>query len=870
MGVKYVADGKVVIDIVMEDGSINRTIKDVDENINGLGNSGERASLGIGKIVAALGLVALASKAVDMVKESLDGAISRYDTLNQFPRVMQMMGFDADESEAAISKLSDGIDGLPTKLDSVTSTAQNIAVLTGDLDGAVDTTLALNNAFLSSGASTADAERGLIQYVQMLSRGEVDLQSWRTLQETMGPALNKTAEAFGFTGKSAQTDLYDALKDGEITFDEFNDQLIELSEGVGGFADMAAEGSAGIATSWQNMKTAIIKGVADVIGGIDEALGGTGEIEKIIDKMKTGVQIAFDAIVASIPAIVGAFMSVVEAAKSVYDALEPWLPLITAVIAGIVAFQTTIAIINGVKTAITAIRTSFMLLNATILANPIALVVAAIVAAAVLVYVYWEPISEFFIGLWESIKESGIAIWEAIVEVWDSTIEFLYELWNGVTEFFVELWTDITEVFNSVWESIIEIWDGVVETVEEIFTPIIEFFVELWTGVSDGINDIWDSIVETLEGVWSGLESIAAGAWELIKLAILGPILLLIDLMTGDFEAFGMDLSAIWEKIKEAAGKIWDGLVRVVTSIVSGFIDVVTGYWNTIKSVTSTIFNGIKSTLSSIWTGIKTTITTVVTGIWNTIIRIWNGIVSTISSVMSSIFNTISDVWNSIISTISGILEDMKTAITNAWDTIKEKTTEAFNKVKDFIMDPLEDIDLLSIGKDIIQGLIDGIKAKVQAVADAVTDVADKITGKITKILGIKSPSRVFMEFGENLLEGLSGGIIDKTKLAVNATKNMADDIMDAFDPELNVNDVAGLDDIRNMGASITGNIVPVIGKPRKSEESEQGRGKNRTVVNNVTNHFTPAESTPAESARKQKQELQTSAMRERRSGEEN
>src|SRR5690625_6237707 len=145
MGVKYVADGKVTIDVVLEDGKAASGGTELGGKIPGLEGGGQSASFGIGKIVAALGLVALASQAVDMVKDSLDGAISRYDTLNQFPRVMQMMGFDADESEAAISKLSDGIDGLPTKLDSVTSTAQNIAVLTGDLDGAVDTTLALNN-----------------------------------------------------------------------------------------------------------------------------------------------------------------------------------------------------------------------------------------------------------------------------------------------------------------------------------------------------------------------------------------------------------------------------------------------------------------------------------------------------------------------------------------------------------------------------------------------------------------------------------------------------------------------------------------------------------------------------------------------------
>ena len=193
--------------------------KDIDE-FNNKGRSASRGLgdfvRGMGKVAAGIGVFALVRKGIDMVKQSMDGAISRYDTLNNFPRVMQQLGFDAESSQGAIDKLSDGIQGLPTRLDEVASTAQSIAVMTGDLDGAVDTTLALNNAFLASGASTADAERGLQQYVQMLSKGEVDLQSWRTLQETMPYALRETAEAFGFTGQSATNDFYEALKSGEI------------------------------------------------------------------------------------------------------------------------------------------------------------------------------------------------------------------------------------------------------------------------------------------------------------------------------------------------------------------------------------------------------------------------------------------------------------------------------------------------------------------------------------------------------------------------------------------------------------------------------------------------------------------------------
>ncbi|MGL5513130.1 MAG: tape measure protein, partial [Sporomusa sp.] len=190
----------------------------------------------------------MAVKAVDIatnaLKSSLDGAISRYDTMNRFPRVMEQIGFSTDESNASIERLSEGIDGLPTSLDGIAASTQSIALLTGDLEMATETTLALNNAFLASGSSTADAERGLVQYSQMLSKGSVDMQSWRTLQETMGYALRETATELGITSGNTN-DLYDALKSGSVSFDQFNSALIECSTRTGGFAEVAKTASAG-------------------------------------------------------------------------------------------------------------------------------------------------------------------------------------------------------------------------------------------------------------------------------------------------------------------------------------------------------------------------------------------------------------------------------------------------------------------------------------------------------------------------------------------------------------------------------------------------------------------------------------------------
>ena len=124
-----------------------------------------------GEVVKGLGVFKILEKGFEAVANSMDRAISRYDTLNRFPKVLQLMGFGAEEASTATQKLSDGVQGLPTALDEVVATSQRLTVLTGNLESSVDTTLALNNAFIASGASASDASRGLIQYTQMLSGG---------------------------------------------------------------------------------------------------------------------------------------------------------------------------------------------------------------------------------------------------------------------------------------------------------------------------------------------------------------------------------------------------------------------------------------------------------------------------------------------------------------------------------------------------------------------------------------------------------------------------------------------------------------------------------------------------------------------------
>lgn len=349
------ADGKVTI-VVDVDGN---KVKVLNDELDKTAQKGDRGSDSLKKFALGGAAFKLASKAVDLLTDSLGGAIQRFDTLESFPRVMQAMGHSTEDVTRSTKKLANGIEGLPTTLNEVVGTAQRLTSITGDINKSTDLTLALNNAFLASGSSSADASRGLQQFSQMLSAGKVDMQSWKTLQETMPYALQKTAESFGFAGQSAQNDFYSALKQGQLTFDQFASKLIELNGGVGGFAELAKSNSKGIQTSFGNLKNAIVKGVANTIKALDD-----------LTKAATGKTIAenFDALKVIINAAFGVIVNVIKASTPVFQTLFSILgtgisvisfltPVIISLVSALVAMRAANEAITATKNLINSWQT---------------------------------------------------------------------------------------------------------------------------------------------------------------------------------------------------------------------------------------------------------------------------------------------------------------------------------------------------------------------------------------------------------------------------------------------------------------------------------------------------------------------------------
>ena len=706
--------------------SIRQGMGNADKPTQTLGGSIKNIAVGVGAVAAV-------TAAIGVLKGSIGGAVERFDTLNAYPKVMKQMGFSTQDTNKSIGILKKGVDGLPTSLQEITKSSQSFAILTKSATTGAKTATALNDAFLASGASAGDASRGVQQYSQMLASGKVDLMSWRTLQETMPYALTKVANSFGLTGKSAEKDLYAKLQSGEITVDQLNQKFMELDGGVNGFANTARTATGGIGTSFTNMKNAVTNGLANMITSIDNGLksaGVNGGIAGIFNQAKTAIISAFAVInstlQSSMPTIVSVFKTIYDSVASVVNFIKSnsdWIsPLVVGITAGVTAFKLITGTIKLFKNIAIAARTAMAIFNATMAANPITLVIAAIVAVvAALVWFFtqtetgkkaWSDFTKFLGDVWNGLVDIVSAVGQAIVDGWNATVDGVKNVWTGLTTFFSNLWVTIITGIQTAWTGVVDffttIWNTIIATLQPLFTAFT-------TG--------WTNLVTTLTGIWNGIVTVATGVWELLKSVILGVVLVILDLVTGNFTQLGADAQMIWNSIVSAITSIWNGIVQIATSIFTGLMNFIGQIWNNIASVASSVWNSIVSTVVGIWNGFVSTVVSLATGLFNGIKGVWNAIPGWASGLWNGVKSTISGVWNGIVSTITNLANSAINGLKGAWNGITGWVSGLWNGVKSTIQGAMN-FDLGAAGRAIMDSFLGGLQAAWGAVKSFVGGIA--------------------------------------------------------------------------------------------------------------------------------------------------
>lgn len=382
-----------------------------------------------------------------------------------------------------------------------------------------------------------------------------------------------------------------------------------------------------------------------------------------------------------IPAFTSIVQKITEAIRWFND-LDPAIQQIILVVGGIAAAVGPVILVVGqLVSAVGAIVSAFSAASGAIAAaggvlavitGPIGLTIAAIAglaAAAYLIYDNWEYIETFFVDLWNKVSTY-------MKEEWDKMVEMLTNAWNAVKE------TATT------------VWNALVEAVMNIIRPFVEAIMKVWNAVKDDIAK-----------VWNGIKTFFTGWWETIKTIFAGALLLLINLVTGNFDELKTNALAIWEKLKGSLSQMWEG----------------------IKTIFSGALSAIKNGISAAWDAIKTLTSTV---------------------------------WNSIKNFVTGIFDKLRTAEEKMTNSIRDGIQKALDWIKGL---PSK---LTEMGKNIIDGLINGIKDGIGKLKDTVQNISDTISGGIKNFLGINSPSKVTMELGKWTGEGLALGL-ERTTAAV-------------------------------------------------------------------------------------------------------
>lgn len=323
----------------------------------------------------------IAQRAMDVLQEHIGSAVNRLDTLKNYPRVMQSLGFSSQEASSSITKMSDRLQTLPTRLDDMTNTVKGIAVITKDLDLATDAGLALNDMLLASGSNQMICNAAMEQFRQMLSKGKPDMQDWKSLMQAMPGQIDQLAKSM-LGANATANDLYEALggggKKATISMDQLLHAMVKLDKNGGGsltsFQAQAAEATGGINTSMSNLSNAFTKGLTSIMDAI-----GQKNIAGFLNSLKAAVDFTFRGIADVVKFVAPVFSTLAQsiAAGAASFGLLLGAPMIVDAV---------INAVKGLKTAIMALST----------AHPIILAISLAVAA----------LTPIVTNMWNSWQES--------------------------------------------------------------------------------------------------------------------------------------------------------------------------------------------------------------------------------------------------------------------------------------------------------------------------------------------------------------------------------------------------------------------------------------------------------------------------------
>lgn len=325
------------------------------------------------------------------------------------------------------------------------------------------------------------------------------------------------------------------------------------------------------------------------------------------------------------------------------------------------------------------------------------------------------------------------------------------------------------------------------------------------TAIADWVMEHMPKILEVIGWVFDGVSAVVNSVFLPAFQLIQDIVERAVSFATGIFSGFESDTSSTLGSIASTAGEIFgrireiiDVAMAAIQSVIDVVLPVIRGIWENnlerIISFVTTAWENIQQVIDgamNVIKGILDVVLGIITGDWS---RAWEGIRSILSGVWNMIKGIVRQAWN-VVSTVvtvglsalssiwSSLWEGIRGALANAWENIKTAVSEGASNVWSTaralpgrILSALARLprQMMQVGRDMMRGLIDGIKNMAKNVANAARDAVKGAIDGAKNFLRIGSPSKVFREMGHDIGDGLSYGMADAERQVVKAAEDMA------------------------------------------------------------------------------------------------
>lgn len=709
---------------------------------------------------------------------SIDSAVSRIDTLSNASRMFEALGYSADSVSAAMSDLNSYLDGLPTTLDGAIQNIQLLSTSFGGIENGTKYFKALNDAGLAFGATSDQIQNGIAQLSQLSLDGPLDAETWNSLRDAgFAPVMAAMAEQAGITTGELKEQFGG---NGSRTVQEFLDELVKLDEEGSGsmasLAEMARQNTDGIATAMTNARTAIARGVGEIIKSIPNLADSISTAGKSIEGVLSG-NMGIDEAAMNINAALSGIIGAIGAT------LGKVVPLILGILPGLID-----QVVNGIvgflsdQESVNTLINGFVDLFASILTG------AARIAAAIL------PLVPTIIGslAQELTKEENIG---NVVLALSALFGFaaLKTVASNITKNLKSIIGDkVANFFNKDLATGVDsskASSSLSQKISSALSGISSVASTALNGLGSVLSSTVGVVMQPLQTLMTGLGKSLAGFFS----ALSSPMIALGAAM---FALAAASIAAAIFLIGSAVGAVMPTLVSLINEViipVANFI--ATFVLALITTLTTSIITLTQQAIIPLGTFLVGSFLSIVNQVSDAIIRLTQQAVIPLINTLSGSFTNII---NSVANLISGTLNAALTGIANVVATVGS----AFTSMGQVVVGAINAVNgILSTFKDLLLGIADAIVAVVALVTGQSIDygngfahVTKAATGGLVGGVGTStSDSNLFaLSKGEYVVKASSARAIgyhnleamnNTGSLPVGQTNNFNIVINDASDP---------------------------------------------------------------------------------------